>query len=676
MKRFYKDVISLFFFFFLTIYIFNPLFKLSLRKNIIGDLGDPLLSLSILKHNFDKILSFDFKNFYDFNIFYPYKFTLAFSENLISTSLLLLPFYTLFKNAIPLYNIFIILNFIFSGFFMYLLSYHLNKNFMSSLIAGTIFAFAPFKFAHLIHLHILSTMYIPLIFLFLHKFFEKKKLIFLILSSFFFVILSTASGNLMIIVSPFILIMFFLHILKEKNFRKKYLIALLTFLFISSISIFPVYYPYLIIERLYGFKRSIDEILRFSPPSIKVFFVPYKYTIIGKYLNKIIGESNCELYMGIVPLISILFTVLFLIKFKKEISNSKILYFPLFYLIMLFLSFFLLFGPRFFQIKFLKNPFYYLFYNFFPGFKGFRTPPRFFLMFLFSSSILISYFYSLFFKTRTLILLEFLILLEYIPLNIPIVRMAYESKIKEVYKWIKEKKEEFAIMELPLREARYWDVPYGIDKGFFYEYFSAYHNKKTFNGISGYMSPLFEISKFFRTGRLILLAKTINIKYLVIHKDVYRDNPHIFGKDSLPKIISVIEKNYKDELVKVFEDSISTVYELIFPNKNFNPDSLFIKNYKFEISLTKEKQKGKLIFKYIGDNPCVLLYVNTIYLNYFKNGKLIHKQKIYIDPKHNNFLLKGESFSREIKLPKLKSGEYLVEITQDNKLIGESNFLY
>ncbi len=695
-RKIFKDFLSFAFFSFLVLYIFKNLLKLSLRKNIIGDLGDPLLNLFVLKHNIERILNLNFKDFFDTNIFYPYKFTLAFSENLISSSIFILPFYILSKNILISYNIFLILNFILSGFFMYLLAYHLTKNFFTSILAGILFSFAPFKFHHLGHLHVLTTMWIPLVFLFLHKFFEEKKKRFIFLSSLFFIIQSLGCANYMVIIAPFILIMFIFYTLKNIESVKKYFTGFLIFIILSGIFLIPLYYPYLEIEKLYGFKRSIKECIYFSP-TLKSFLTTYPFTFTGKFLIKFAdhpAEHEKTFYMGLIPTISIIFISFFILKrkiiclkFKKESLESKTLYFPyfekininltdftLFYLITLFVSFLFLWGPLFFKIRYLYNPFYYIFYHFFPGAKGIRVPSRFFIIFLFSAAILISHFYSLYFKKRTIIILCLLTLFEFFPNYIHISSMPYKGKIPEVYKWLKQKDEKFAVMELPIEDSRTWGIPYGLEKGFFYLYFSSYHGEKIFNGHSGYESFLYTMAKNFDFKRQIELAKAINIRYLIIHKDVYKENPHVFPENTLENMFSLIENEYSDELLKVFEDEIATIYEIISRNKDYNPQKGYLKDYKFKIYFKGEdKNKGKLIFVYDDESPCVLIYSNRIDIKYYKEGKLAYNQKILINPKeHSPFLLKGEGFEKLIKLPSLKSGEYLMRVEEDGKIIGET----
>ncbi|MEN3046887.1 MAG: hypothetical protein ABDH49_07925 [Candidatus Hydrothermales bacterium] len=693
-KRFFETIVSLLFFTSVTLFIFRQLLKVSLKRNVIADLGDPLLNLYVLKHNIDRILSLNFNQFFDANIFYPYPLTLAFSENLLSSSVILIPIYLISKSIVATYNIFIILNFILSGFFMYLLSYRFTKNFIASIIAGTVFSFAPFKFSHLSHIHILTTMWIPLIFLFLHMFFESKKYRFIIISSLFLVVQSLGCGNYMVIISPFILIMFVFYFLKERRAIKEYFLGFIIFLIISGVFLIPVYYHYVLIEKLYGFKREIEECIYFSP-NLLSFFTSWFETFSGKLLRKFIPHpttAETTFYIGIIPLFSILLISLFTIKkniiffkFRKESYESATLYFPylekrnflpphffIFYFIVAFISLILAFGPLFFKIKNLYNPLYYLFYHFFPGAKGIRAPSRFFIMFLFAASILISYFYSLYFRKRTLIIFGLIILSEFVPIyNVPS-KMPYRGEMPKVYEWLKRMEDKFAIMELPLEDARWWDIPYGLDKGFFYTYFSAYHNKRLFNGYSGYFSPLFRYSKSLEFKKLIELAKTINIRYLIIHKDIYRDNSHVFT-DEPNNIISLIENNFKGELVKVFEDDIALVYEILSRNVSFDPKSLYIKDYEFDIHFEKEdKRKGKLVFTYKGDIPCVLIYVNEIFLKFKSEGNLVARRKIIINPKEQSpFLLKGEKFEKVVKLGGLKAGEYLVEVEQDKKIIAK-----
>ncbi|MEN3045165.1 MAG: hypothetical protein ABDH37_08145, partial [Candidatus Hydrothermales bacterium] len=460
----------------------------------------------------------------------------------------------------------------------------------------------------------------------------------------------------------------------------------------------PVYYNYLKIERLYEFKRTLTESIKFSP-NLFSFFTSYHATLSGKLLKKLVPPPTTHettFYIGIIPLFSIILISFFIIrksiiffKFKKESYNSATLYFPylekriffppnffIFYFIVALISLILVFGPWFFKIKSFFNPVYYLFYYLFPGAKGIRVPPRFFIIFIFAVAILISYFYSLYFRRKTLIILGLLIFLELFPFyQIPVIKMPYGGNIPKVYEWLKDKDGKFAIMELPLEDARWWDIPYGQDKGFFYIYFSAYHNKRIFNGCSGYISPLFEYSKNLVRNldfkRLIELAKAINIRYLIIHKDIYKENPHVFSKDELENTILLIENNFKGELVKVFEDDIAVVYEIVVRNINFDPKNLYIKDYEFDINFEQEgKREGKLIFVYKGDLPCVLIYVNEIFLKFKSEGRLIGKNKVIINPKnHSLFLLKGERFEKKMKLPDLK-GEYLVEVEQDKKIIA------
>ncbi len=250
--------------------------------------------------------------------------------------------------------------------------------------------------------------------------------------------------------------------------------------------------------------------------------------------------------------------------------------------------------------------------------------------------------------------------------------MPYEGKLKEVYIWLKEKKEDFAIIEFPLESIKYRPIPYGLDKGYLYNYSAAFHNKKVFNGRSGYFPPLYRYVKSVPFWKQIEIAKAINIKYLVIHKDIYLENK--FLKNTLDSIIFFLE-NKKEEFLKVYEDDKSLVYEILSPNKNFNPEKTYIKDYNFSIWVEKKDNLLELIFRCEDENPCIFLYKNILIIEFYKEEKVIKRDRVIFEPNYNNcFLLKGEKFKIYKEISKLKKGRYLIKIFQDKKLIRELSF--
>lgn len=103
-----------------------------------------------------------------FNIWflnYPEGWSLAYTEITQANLALALPF-TFFGSEIFAYNAAMMLTFILSGFFMTLWVHHLTRRWDAALIAGTIYAFLPYHFAHfrIGHLNLSGTQWFPLFF--------------------------------------------------------------------------------------------------------------------------------------------------------------------------------------------------------------------------------------------------------------------------------------------------------------------------------------------------------------------------------------------------------------------------------------------------------------------------------------------------------------------------------
>jgi len=97
----------------LTLFMTYPLI-LNMGSGI-KDKGDPLLSSWIMAWNVHKITSLDIQNIFNGNIFYPNKKTIAYSEFLLTQSLISLPALLASKNPIFAQNFVILFSFLTSG---------------------------------------------------------------------------------------------------------------------------------------------------------------------------------------------------------------------------------------------------------------------------------------------------------------------------------------------------------------------------------------------------------------------------------------------------------------------------------------------------------------------------------------------------------------------------------
>ncbi len=134
---------------------------------------DPLLNswiLSSIRENLEQ-----HQPLFDGRIFYPSGGTLTYSEHLLGFLPLSWPLQKAIENSLVTVNILTLLTFPLAGLFMFLLVRYLTGNSLAAFAAGAIFAFAPYRMAHLMHLNLLSVHWIPLILLYWHRSLSQGK---------------------------------------------------------------------------------------------------------------------------------------------------------------------------------------------------------------------------------------------------------------------------------------------------------------------------------------------------------------------------------------------------------------------------------------------------------------------------------------------------------------------
>ena len=130
-----------------------------LSHDIPGDFGDPLLNCWILAWDATHFG----RGWWNANIFYPHPLALAYSEHLAAQAGQILPIYRATGNAILCYNLLFLSTFVLSGLGSFLLVRELTDDFRASLVAGVAYAVAPYRFASVPHLQVLSAAWMPFV---------------------------------------------------------------------------------------------------------------------------------------------------------------------------------------------------------------------------------------------------------------------------------------------------------------------------------------------------------------------------------------------------------------------------------------------------------------------------------------------------------------------------------
>ncbi|HEX9925068.1 MAG TPA: hypothetical protein VGD99_20600, partial [Anaerolineae bacterium] len=143
----------------LTLGLTYPLL-FNLTRSVPNDIGDPLLNTWILAWDSQALLT-DPLDLFQANIFYPLPNTLAYSEHLLSTAVLVLPLQLIFGEPVLAYNLSLLATFPLAALGMYLLALHWTGRRSAAFVAGLVFAFNPYRFAAIAHLQLLTFQWLP-----------------------------------------------------------------------------------------------------------------------------------------------------------------------------------------------------------------------------------------------------------------------------------------------------------------------------------------------------------------------------------------------------------------------------------------------------------------------------------------------------------------------------------
>jgi F5/8 type C domain-containing protein len=112
---------------------------------------------------------------FDANIFHPLPKTLAFSESLVASALLVLPVDLAFGNPVLDHNVLVVATFVLGGVGTTLLLRELGCSLVPALAAGAVFVFNAFRWGTLTHVQVLSSQWMPWTLLALHRLFATGR---------------------------------------------------------------------------------------------------------------------------------------------------------------------------------------------------------------------------------------------------------------------------------------------------------------------------------------------------------------------------------------------------------------------------------------------------------------------------------------------------------------------
>jgi hypothetical protein len=547
---------------------------LRLKVAIIGDGVDSLLNCWIIAWDIHKLTAFEFRTLFDANIFFPYPNTLAYSEHMLGVALLAIPLRIGLGDPLLTYNLTLLLSFVLSAAGTYGLVRYLTGSNPAAFIAGLIFAFFPWRFAHLPHLQLLSAQWIPLTFLFLHKYRESGSALSLSGAAFFFVLLFYSCGYYGLFLGFFAFIFLFLGWLESREDRLRRLVQGLLFSLFSLLLLLPGLLPYWRLKRDFAFSRPFDDLIFFSADLLTFLSAPRENRLWGSFLEAL-RKPEGDLFPGIIPWALAAVGLAAVIARRKgppapsakTAIPGRLPRFPRFtyppvrfYGLLLVVSFLLCLGPVI-QVngwKIFYGP-YLILYKWVPGFEGLRAPARMVIMLHLAVSVLGGWgvaallrrlrFPAL--RALAAVAIALLVLFESASFPVRLHYRPYGKDFPALYQWMSRQPEDLALLELPMPSApdEFW-------READYVYFSAFHWKKLVNGYSGFFPPGYlrfvsEGMKGFPSRETLQHIRGLGIRYVVIHSDRFgeKERERIKTVFSANSDLLVLERTFRDDWV-------------------------------------------------------------------------------------------------------------------------------
>ena len=449
-------------------------------------------------------LATDPSHLFDGNVFYPEKDTLAFSDAMLLVGLFATPLLWLGIAPAMVHNALLIVALFTSAVAAFALARRLGASVAGGIVAGIVFGFAPYRFAHIAHLELQWTVWMPLAMLALHRLAEKPSVMIGLalggcvaaqaLSSIYY-------GVFLCLYLAVAAVIAFVRSRSRVSFATEAAMAL------APLTLVVLIYgpPYVETRAAYG-GRSHDEQQRYSASPADFLRVPPHNALRGRQISTV-APDELSLYPGAAPV------VLAAVALVPPISAGAALYAAL--------------GVVAIEGTLGMNG--YLFpalQRVIPGISSLRSPARFDALVLLSLAMLAAIgttrVTTRWPASHVAVALAVVVacLIEYWSVPIPV--RAFNAPTSEATRFLAAQRPGSVVLELP--------VPTPSSLWLYettYQARSIHHWQPLVNGYSGfaperYRQTLEELAEF-PSDRSMSYLRDLGVKFVVINQGYYRE---------------------------------------------------------------------------------------------------------------------------------------------------------
>jgi hypothetical protein len=452
------------------------------------------------------------------NIYHPARYTLGMDEPIVGTSILALPLSLFTDDAVLMLNVVRLLTYILSALGIYLFVRELGSGEGAALFAGAAFAFSPMRADQVAHISTLGTQWLPLVFLFTHRFARTAAACDALLAAFFFVLAGWACGYHgilgLVLLPPAALVLLW--------GRWDRLPKALPAVTLAAAGLYPLYLLHREAFDPHGFIRGREETIFYSA-SIESFFATSPWNrLYGSLSMPFRKEGGGFLFPGLVVPALVLLGVWRLVRARRWPSRDALAL-----LVVATGALVIALGPevRFMGKTLFHGPYGWMRENL-PLFQNIRVTSRAGIFIGLALVVLAARALDAWRpKAPAFAAIFGLAMAETIIAPIPLASWAEVVDSSQsppaVYQWLKEQPGEFAIIELPIvANDGYFRRP-AFDETIYMVY-STLHWKRLVNGYAGVEPADYrkarELALRFPSQEFVDHMRQLGVRYVIVHR--------------------------------------------------------------------------------------------------------------------------------------------------------------
>lgn len=531
-------------YFALTIVLTYPL-PFNAGSTVVGSDADTDLFIWTLAWNTHAFLSQPLSIF-DANIYYPFRHTLAYSENLIGSAFLAAPAIWLTGNPILALNAATLASVFLCGLGGFVLGRKIGLSPGAAFVCGFVYAFAPARFFRISQMHLTAVQWIPFALAYLHGYLDTGRRRDLHLAAAFFTLqaLSSGHGAVYLVAAAAVLLAYrfaFVDPLRPLARLRDCGIAGLLLLAPAALLIVPYrqVQTEMGLRRVLGDQAPTPESFLASPTHLQTFLLSLVPDA------QVMERASAILFPGF---LTIALTLLAFVPASAARTDAgedaRLRHTRILYALLAILALILTTGVVWPSIYWL------------PGMNFIRVPSRFMILAMVALSVLAGFGVD---RLRQLAPPRFApvvpalagVLLFFEFVSIPFGRVPYAVTLPAADRWLNGQPKPFVVAEVPVRSSDRYQTAY--------MFHSMAHWQKTVHGYSGFRPPLHETLfrqlQRFPDDEGIAHLRQLDVTYIVVHADQYHE------PGEWEEVESRLRK-YETQLALEYQDRGSRVYRL------------------------------------------------------------------------------------------------------------------